>query len=321
MIEKGAFSKLKLKISFNKKRIWATAFIVIGYSITFYLFFLFWREMLRYQTLNEYGEMMVLTPVETYFYNFFYAGLAILTGLSFGAYSLFTTQFRLPGQVRHTITNNFSGLQWYFVYIITKLGVFYGIFSWSGELYLFVSLYEEFWFLFPLILIVLALHQWIKIRVFFRNSFKLMILSLTGVIFFAGILAAIPFFDYKSFNHSVLKQTVGYNYTIDLPNAESSKGYLRMSLIEDLYIGYPKKGNIDSAVVVVKNNLIPLTKNNLSEWLKRSKNNSGDFGSRPLTIAFRCDRNVKTGDVIAIIDLLRENDIRLLTFMTDQRRG
>ncbi len=321
MIEKGAFSKSRSTVLFDNKCVLITSFIVIGYSISLYLFFLFWREMLRYQTLNEYGEMMILSPAENYFYNFFFAGLAVLTGLSYGVDSFFATQFRLPGRVRYSIMNDFSGLQWYAVYIITKLGLLYGIFCWSGELYQAISLYNEFWILFPLILIVLLLRQWTNIRRFFRNSFKIMMLFIGGTILFSGVLAAIPFFDYQSFNHAVLKQTVTYNYSIDLPDAESSTGIERWSLTEDLYLAYPKTGKTDSVIAIIADNMKILNKPELISWVEESKGLLEDVEAHQFTICLRADKNTKMGSIQNTIEILREANAGRYYFMTTQRQG
>jgi biopolymer transport protein ExbD len=321
MIEKGAFSNSRSNVSLKKKRILLTSFIVVGYSVSLYLFFLFWREIFRYQTLNEYGEMMILSPAENYFYNFFFAGLAVLTGLSFGADSFFATQFGLSGRVRYSIMNDFSGLQWYCVYIITKLGVFYAIFCWSGELHQAISLYNEYWILFPLILIVLVLRQWINFRRFFKNSFKFMILFIGGVIFFSGILAAIPFFDHQSFNHTVLKHTVNYNYIIDLPDAKSSTGIERRYLTEDLYLGYPKTGKTDSAIVIIAANMKNLSNAELVSWVEESKKLLEEVEVDQFTICLKADKNVKVGTIQNIIETLRENGVRQFYFMATQRQG
>ncbi len=321
MIKKGVFSKSRSNISLEKKRVLLTSFIVVGYSAGLYLFFLFWREMLRYQTLNEFGEMMILSPVENYFYNFFFAGLAVLTGLSFGADSFFATQFGLAGRARFSIMNDFSGLQWYTVFIITKLGLFYGIFCWSGELHQGFSLYNEYWILFPLILIVLVLRQWISFRRFFKNSFKFMMLFIVGAILFTGILAAIPFFNYQSFNHAVLKQTVNYNYTIDLPHAESSTGLERRYLTQDLYLGYAKTGKTDSAIAIAANNLKRLNKAEIVSWVEESKKSLEDVEINQFTISLKADKNLKIGSIQNIIEILRGVNVRQLYFMTTQRQG
>ncbi len=321
MIKKGAFSENRTKILFQKKRIWLATFIVLGYSLSLYLFFIYWREMLRYQTIDEYGDMMILSDSENYFYNFFFAGLAILTGLSYGADSLLMTQFRLRGYIKYSMTNDFSGLQWYSVYILTKLGLFYGILCWSAELNKELNLYKEYWFLFPLILIVLFCNQWIKIRLYFKNTIRQMMVAAFGFIIFAGILITIPFFDHKSFNHAVLKHTISYNYSIDLPHAETSSLLERRLLAQDLYVGYSKAEKNDSAIVIAPGTINPLTKNNLSLWLQESKKSLPEYEVDQFTISLKADKNVKIGSLRVIMDIARENNIRLLYFMTSKRDG
>lgn len=265
--------------------------------------------------------MMILSPTENYFYNFFLAGLAVLTGLSIGADSFFATQFRLPGYIRYSILNDFSGLQWYSVYIITKLGLFYWVFCWSGELYQGISLYKEYWFLFPLLLSVLFLNQWIKLRLFFKNSFKLMISFIGGAILFSGVLAAIPFFDYQSFNHAVLKHTVSYNYTIDLPDAESSTGIERRYLTQDLYLGYPKTGKTDSVIAIIPANMKPLNQSEFVLWIEESNKVLDDYEVDQFTICLRADKKTKIGTIRNIIETAREVNVRQYYFMTAQRQG
>ena len=111
MIKRGAISDARGKILLEKKRLCLTAVLVIGYSLSLYLFFLYCRELLRYQTImGDRDHMLVLTDVQNYFYNFFFAGLATLTGFSFGANSMILTQFRLRGYIRHSIVNDFNGI-------------------------------------------------------------------------------------------------------------------------------------------------------------------------------------------------------------------
>lgn len=323
MIKRGAFSKTRAKVHLDKKRLLLASFVVISYSVSLYLFFLYCREIFRYLTKDEdnHRNMIVLSSAETYFYNFFFAGLAILTSLTYVADSFFMTQFRVRGYIKYSITNDFSGLQWYSVYILTKFGLFFWVLSRSADTNLAISLYQEFWFLFPLILIVLFLNQWVKIRYFFRGTFKPMVITASGFILLSGVLASIPFFDYKSFNHSVLKQTVDYNYSLDLPKSETSNGPMRMGLVADLYIAYPKTGRTDSAVTIVRDKLKPLSREVISQWISESKKQRDEFDLNQFSICLRIDKEVKMDFVMSLIDLIRENNIQKVYFMTTARKG
>ncbi len=148
-----------------------------------------------------------------------------------------------------------------------------------------------------------------------------MMIAAFGITIFTGLLAAIPFFDHNSFNHAVRKHTVGYNYSIDLPHAETSTALERRLLAQDLYIGYPKTGKIDSTIVIANDVINPLTKDNLSLWIQESKKYLHEFEADQFTICIKADKNIKINSMISIIDILRENNVRHLYFMTSKCEG
>jgi len=322
MIKRGSFSAARGKIHLEKKRVWLAAFIAVGYTLSLYLFFLYCRELFRYLTiLNDYDHMMVLTALQNYYYNFFFAGLATLTGLSHAADFLLMNQFHLRGYIRYSITNDFSSLQWYSNYVLSKLGLLFGILGWSFESDKTFSLYAEYWFLFPMIIIVLFCNQWIKFRLFFKNSLRLMMGFALGFFLFLAMIAAIPFFDYKSFNHAVLKNTVSYNYSIELPHSEICMPIERWSLSQEVFIGYTRVTKKDSVDIVVKGNVSPLSEVAFSLWLKDSRQYIEEFEADQFTIILKADKNTSIYSIKNLIDQLREENIRNIRFMTSQRGG
>lgn len=323
MITRGAISRVRRKGQIAKKRLLLTGFIVVGYSLSLYLFLLYCRELFRYLTIDDYGNMMVLSDAQNYFYNFFFAGLAGIIGLSVGADSLLMRQFHLPQYVRYSITNDFSGLSWYAFYVLSKLALLYGVLGWSFESSETLNLFENYWFLFPLILIVLFFNQWLKIRLFFKNSLTLMVKFGVGFILYAGILAAIPFFDYQSFNYAVLKNTISYNYKIDLPHSKIEMPIERWSLIKDIFVGFPKNIKTDSTVVITTDFLNPLSIDDLSSLFRKSRQLLPEYvyDDDDFRVCVRGDKNTKLNSIKLIMNLARENDIRYLHFMTSERDG
>lgn len=321
MILRGTFSKARGKGQLIKERYGLTIFIIVGYSLSLYLFLLYCRELFRYLTIDDYGEMLVLSDVQNYFYNFFFAGLAGLIGLSVGADSLLMRQFHLRQYVRYSITNDFSGLSWYAFYVLSKLALLYGVLGWSFESRETLNLFEDYWFLFPLILVVLFLNQWLKVRLFFKNSFTMMVKVSVGFILYTAIIAAIPFFDYKSFNNAVLKNTVSYNYQIDLPHSNVEMPIERWSLIKDIFIGFPKNKKTDSTVVITTGSLNPLSIDDLSKLLRESHQLLPEYVHDDFTVCVRGDKNTKLNSIKLIMNLVRENNIRYIHFMTSQRNG
>lgn len=314
MLSKGFILNRKNRLTIERRRLWIAFFIIIGYSSTFYSFSICIRELFRYLSLmGDYDHMLVLSSQENFFYNFFFATIATLTGISFGADSIIKTQFHLPAYVRHSIFNDFSGLLWFSNYWIAKLGLFFGV---MGSVILInndFSFYRDFWFMFPMISIVLFLNQWVKFRFFIKkDSFRIMFLSFFGIIIYSLLLASISIIDYKSLNHSVLKNTISYNYRIDLPKADFHNPILRKFLIREIFLGTPKSEKSDSIALIIKGSPNPISNVAFSAWLENEKQLLESFEMNELTIALNSSKAVTMDKIKAIFEILKEKNVRRL---------
>jgi hypothetical protein len=122
MLSKGFITstrKYSIQIDWKNMKTWVAIFVTLGYALSFYLFFVLVREAFRYFTFTSDLEiLLVLNPTETNFYNFFTAFIATMTGTSYSVEMFIKTQFQIPGYIRHSISNDFSGLQWQTNYFI-----------------------------------------------------------------------------------------------------------------------------------------------------------------------------------------------------------
>lgn len=142
----------------DKNKIYMALCIAFGYSFLFYLLSVCLREYIRYLSfLADQNFMLILTSKENFFYNFFFAAIATMAGISFGVDSIIKTQFHLPGYVRHSISNDLSGLLWISIYLIAKLGMIFGLMISSIGISTKFSFFENYWFMFPLFFFVLFL--------------------------------------------------------------------------------------------------------------------------------------------------------------------
>lgn len=319
MLQKG-FLKRKYSLSITPRRIWQTMFIAVGYSVAIYAFMVCMREGFRWRTFKiDYDYLLILTPHENFFYNFFFAILATLTGFSVAMEGLIKTQFHLPGFIRHSITNDQTSLQWLANYWIAKLGSFYAV------LYLAIAsrydyngfdFYRDYWFLFPSILIVLFLNQWMKFRLFLKaDSSRWMGYSSIAILLFSVMLAFLPIVDYQGLNHAILKNTPSYNYKIDLPKSSVAK-FSRRSLTAHIYIGFPKNPPSDSAVLSGEGSISPMTLVDFNQWLSTYQGYLPDNERSLLEISIRSDRHVKMGMIKKIVDIMRYSDIRKVKLVT-----
>lgn len=323
MLSKG-FLKGKYSLVLEKRKVIITLFIFLGYSFSLYCFTLYMREMFRYFTfMGDSDYLLVLNPSENFFYNFFFAFLATLTGISFGAEYLIKTQFQLPRYIRYTISNDAGGLLWYANYWIIKLGTFFAILGWSFSLTKEFDFYKDYWFLFPMILLVLFFNQWTRFRLYIKqNSFKIMFSFLIIVTAYASILAALPLFDYKSFNHAILSKTISFNYTINLPKADVSHPIQRWSMIEEVFMGIPKNKISDSVELTIREMPESFSKNDFKSWLTDQLDKFDIYDKDNFTIVFNCDKDIPMEKVKSILTILREQSVTRLRFATgDNRTG
>jgi biopolymer transport protein ExbD len=325
MLSKGFITstrKYSIQIDWKNMKTWVAIFVTLGYALSFYLFFVLVREAFRYFTFTSDLEiLLVLNPTETNFYNFFTAFIATMTGTSYSVEMFIKTQFQIPGYIRHSISNDFSGLQWQTNYFIVRLGFFYGVFTAILPIYLSFDFYKEYWVLFLLILLVLFFNQWMRYRFFIKNnSVKTMLLFFVGTTIYSLLLCTIPILDIESLNQSVLKNTIGYNYNLAVPPSNFKLTVRRMSLVREISLGYPKRGKTDSAVFVLDGVSEPLTKNKLHLWLKDSKDQLHPTEQNSLTISLYSDKNIAMGRINEFIDMVRENNIGSVIFMTSRFR-
>ena len=323
MLSKGFITstrKYSLQVDWKNVKTWFAIFGTLGYAAGMYMFFVFVREFFRYMTLmidQEY--LLVLSPKETTFYNFFYAFLATLTSMSFGVETFVKTQFQIPRYVRYSISNDFGGLIWLTNYFIARVAIFMGLFAAVIPVYVSFDFYKDYWFLFPLILIVLFLNQWTRFRYFIRtNSLRVMVIFFVLTIIYSSFLTALPVFDAEVFNRYVLGKTVGYNYSIKLPDSNYRTQIRRSSSVQDIFLGYPKYGRKDSAVIVVKGIAKPITKFDLTRVLNNSKERVTFLDQYNLLIALSCDKNVPMGLVKTTLEILREERMKSVIFMTSK---
>ena len=209
--------KHSIRIDWNNMKTWVAIFVTLGYSLAFFLFFVVVREMFRYFTfISDQEYLLVLSTTETNFYNFFFAFIAILTGASFGVEIVIKTQFEIPKYARYSILKRL----WWLAMDHKLFRCTIGFTLWKlllifFKIYISFDFYRDYWFLFPMILVLLFLNQWMRYRYFIKNnSLKVMILFFAGTTICFMLLCAIPIFDFESFNHSLLKNTISYNYNI-----------------------------------------------------------------------------------------------------------
>ena len=313
---------LHRKASFpNTSRFRFIAGIVIGLlqAFIFYALLYLTREVFRLLSVTEHHQMWTLTESEVWFYNLFFAFIAVI----FAQSSCFLIWFERPKKFfreaklgKATIVNDQRVLNWHFLNWFAKLGVTYAIFfgitmpqGWKD-----FSLYPQYWYIFILIILVLFLHSWTTIRKKFHGkSLKYMLIS---AIMVSGLSFALSLFnpvDYKALNNIVLSKNPKQAYKLEAPESAVYERLKKINWIENIYVGIAKKeGNTKKPVIKADGEVLSLRA--LTEQIKKWQLMRTDRVAAHLIYQLHIHKTVKMRFVQALKAKLTEADANRIAY-------
>jgi len=242
---------IKEKLLVNKSETITISRTKLIVGIVSGLFFSFWlyaflymsREVFRFFSRTEYYDLLVLSDREIFFYNLFFAFIAVIFGQSI----CFSYWFEKPRDLfrkynwrRVSIVNDNRALNWYFLSWFSKLAVVYGIFfclTWDGGFVDFI-LFPDYAYIFVLVVVVIYLQVWNTFRITFKKeSKKWFLISILVVSGLSLTFSQINFIDHKTFDDKFLSKNIFVKYNIELPSSDYYRyGIERFSLIEKLFV-------------------------------------------------------------------------------------
>lgn len=232
----------------------------VGYALSLYFFLQIFRESLRvFPSLLE-DSLWELTPAEDQYYNWIYAALSVLMGRGV------MWNYWLERPRRFLAKNNRKRYS-----ILTDHRILWASFLWftrSGYAFFVVlgiafshgfeelSFYEDFWFLFPLMMVVFYLQSWNSLRKIYRRKvWKRFGLATFVLLIFTWILTLLNPVDPSATNKAIKDQNPVLSLEIKLPQSDFGKRVRRISLIKPVYVSQGERGTeflVDKKVVSLK---------------------------------------------------------------------
>jgi biopolymer transport protein ExbD len=213
------------------------------FSFWLYAFLYMSREVFRFFSRTEYYDLLILSNQEIFFYNLFFAFIAVIFGQSI----CFNYWFDKPRTIFHrstwrrfSIVNDNRALNWYFLSWFSKIAIAYGIMfciTYGGGTKYF-NFYPDYSYLFILVVVVLYLQVWNTFRVTFKKeSKKWLLISILVVSTVSLIFSQINFIDHKTLDENFLQKNVYVKYNLDIPSSDFYRfGVERLSLTENIFI-------------------------------------------------------------------------------------
>ena len=307
-----------------KNWLWTGILLSMAISIVFYGIAIHLKETLRIFTYYFGKNLLVLSATEEYYYNFFYACLGSLVGISFGFTFYFQNsklghsyQLRLR---QNNVINDFRTHTWHSLNWTFKVFTSTGLLFLSLLLHHEISFFKEFKLFFILLLITWFLSFWPSLlRIYGKRTYKWMTISLLAVILNSFLLTQLSTPDPKKINHNLLKNTIEYNYRIEVPETNAHKKLDRWYRFIDIFVGY-KKDSSDSSVHFAGDyehriyNEISLRK--IRHYLLQKIDKLDEYERNSARVALHIDKSIKLSKVRQLLDSIKNMGIRNVIYNT-----
>lgn len=176
-------------------RFYGGLFLGLSFGVIFYHFSILGAELLRFMAMDYYFQFWPLATEERLFFKLFFAALGFIGGLGIVLEIWFYKARSFGSKIpfsRSRIYNDHRVLQWSFLHWFFKLGYLY--ISFLGWTFFSpedsLSFYENYFWLFPSLLLVLFLNMWKSLLLKYRGvAFKYMGLSALLIMVLSGLLS------------------------------------------------------------------------------------------------------------------------------------
>ena len=206
-----------------------------------------------------YFEFLILTDEEVLFYNFIFALIASIFGLSACFRFWFHRAKRYnENSIRYfrqsSIFTDVTGLNAIFLHWFARVAFVFAIFGGMYQTWCYFQLYPAWNFFWVLLIVVLFMEMWKTIRkVAFRESRRWILLSVSGIVVWSLILSKIQLVDYKGINDAYFNSSITLKYHIEYPKSDYYRKIEHRNLTTGIHLCFPFGVAMDSLPKVFVN--------------------------------------------------------------------
>ena len=219
-IHERPFTKKYISVSIiGKQRFWRGLVAGVVVAVITSLFANYLREMYRlFGILSE--NMLMMNEQAVLFFNYFFAALSSVFGLSVTVYIWLNRPFSLKKSRRERILSQFAQINAIVsivlvLWLLVQFGTILSNLMFNREGYdNHLNLYEEFWYLFVLLIVYLFYQAWATVRLIYKSG-KWILLSLLCCIVLTFILVQTTTVNQNKLNTVYLKRYADVHTYID----------------------------------------------------------------------------------------------------------
>lgn len=261
-------------LKLSKKSFFIGLGIAITYSFLLYSLFYLTKESIRYFSITDFNDLLVLSDEQTHFYNLIFALIATIFGQNecFN-YWFNSPQFKLSRKRvrKNSIINDLNRFRWIFLFLFTKLSFVLGIYLSVTFQYdnLTYELYSNYKYLLFFLVIVLFLQTWNSFLLVFKTKgFKWLVISMMATIVVSFGFSKINLIDTHYLDKKILSKNPFYKYELELPESSVYKIEYSNFLHKKIFIAHTKENH--SPVIILDNEEVSIEELSmkLNDWKK-----------------------------------------------------
>lgn len=280
----------------------------------------FLREAIRLIAGNlGLGSLIVLSPAGYFWYNLFYASLAVIIGFYFFIKFVFEdsvdfSNHKIKRRQRH-ILNEQGFTSWSFLYAFGQISMVLGILFITMPLQFDIDFLEDYPHLLILIPVVLYLNSWpLILRSMGRAAFKWMGYSFLLVSLLSVGFANINLSDYQKIDQALLARNVQSAYDLRLPAGKSHERINNYPIL-DFYIVHDALSP-NEPVIFLDDTRTRLSLEEMEGFLKSERNSFGYFSNTRPTVNLHIDERIRVSFVNRFKQALRIAGIENIHYST-----
>lgn len=301
------------QLNISKLRFFLSGFVFLVTALGYYSFFYLFREAIRFESITEEHDILILSDLEVYFYNVFYAAIAILLAISSSIQFLIEKPIALPRgkTIRSSILNDMRMLNFSFLAWASKLAFAIGLFFTSFQFYYDYSFISDFAYLLALIVIVLYLQTWTNIIRYIKiNRAKSFLFTSMFLIASSLVLGTINFIDYKKINSNVLSKNIYFTYELHTPKSPYWRRVMNSWRLKKVFVVHDKNNPSEEPIYLIndmKMANIEALDSTIKKWKKQFPRHSPGHqiqlnvnGKTPMKFVNQIKHNLAQSDIYKI---------------------
>lgn len=309
-----------IKVFISRKWLVTGILLSMLMSIGFYGFAVAFREAFRLVGFHMYGDILILSPNQVFFYNMISASLASVLSFSFGlTFVIQNSVDRSRPKLllrQRSVLNDHNFYTWNTFDWIAKIFMMLGIWYMSFPMQYEIDIYKDYKYWLMLFVIVWYLNIWLTLtRSLGRRTYKWIGIVAGAIIINSFLLTRLSLINYDKLNNYMLRHTDQYYYQLEYPETQILMKTGQSHLAIDLSVGFSKM-HPENGPAIFDYNRTDMTLDEIPKFITHEKQQIDQYELQYVAVFLQMDKSVPMYFVEMVKQKLRESGISTIYYST-----